>query len=533
MAIKKEYKNLWVLFGAGAVCLVYGLGLSYVDDCFSKLTIIACLAGLACLGVCVFKLKKQTRRPAQSFPWRKYASKTIILGLAMIFVIGINYLSYRYNSRWDVTKFKQHTLTKGTSSLIKELKSKVKIVVFYVGIPPKYLDDLLKDYERQSRGLIKGEIIDPIVQIGYAAQFGNVISGKENKAIVTSGKERQDIDFTEHPLNENQLTNAIIRVTRDKRKVYFITGHGEYDIADNGAKGLSKLTKLLEANNIEAKKLMLGIKGEIPADCDVLIIAGPENSQTEKEEEIIKAYLDKGGDALFLIENMPVTTPDKPLTDEEKRKNPPLNSILNNWGIEIGDDLVVDLSNHISTDVGCPATRNYMPYPPIVKGLDYTFYVRPRSITILKDRRKSIELSPLVLTSESGSSWAETDKTLNVKYDKGIDIPGPVTIASILLETKGENKSSDTRIIVFTDTDFLSNAFIGQYSNAAMGLNVISWLSELGYQSFVDQKEIKVEQLDLTSKQKRMVAVVLFLMPVLIAIIGIIVWVEQKTAFYK
>ncbi len=528
MALNKEHKNLPVLFGLGAVSFLYGLGASYVESCFSKLTVIVSLVGLICLVVCFLKLKKHVHRPAKSFPWRKYALKIIIIVSSLIFIVGINYLCNRYNLRWDVTKFKQHTLTEGTSSVVKALNSEVKIVIFYVGMPPKYLEDLLKGYEKQSRGRIKGEIIDPIAQIGYAAQFGSVISGKEKKAIVSSGQERQDIDFTKRSLSEEQLTNAIIRVTREKRKVYFVIGHREYDISDNRDKGLSVLAKLLDANNVETKKVMLGIEGEIPDDCDVLIIAGPQNPMTEKEEEIIKAYLEKGGDALFLIENMPLATPDKPLTEEEKLKNPSLNNILNAWGVEIGDDIVVDLANHISTDVGCPATRHYLPYSAIARGVDYTFYVRPRSISILEDRREEVKLGPLVLTAKGGNSWAETDRTMVVKFDEGVDIPGPVAIAVMVVEPKAENKSSDTRIIIFTDTDFLSNAFIKQYSNAAMGLNVITWLSELEYQSFVDQKEIKVERLDLTSKQKRMVALVLFLMPVLIAISGIMVWVGQK-----
>ncbi len=529
MAINKEHKNLQILFGLGAFSLLCGLGISYIENCFSNLTILISLVGLGCLVVCFVKLKKHMPKPSKSFPLRKTVLKTSIVVLALIFIIGINCLSYRYNLRLDATKFKQHTLTKETISLIKELRAEVKIVVFYVGMPPKYLEDILKDYERDSQGRIKGEIIDPIVQIGYASQFDNVISGKEKKVIVSSGQERQDIDFTKASLSEEQLTNAIVRVTREKRKVYFITGHGEYDISRNDDKGLSKLVKLLEANNIESKKLMLGIEGKIPDDCDALIIAGPYNPMTGKEEEIIKAYLAQGGDALFLIENRILTTPDKLLTEEEKRKNPPLNNILNEWGVAIADDLVVDLTNHISTDVGCPATRNYLPFPALFKGLDYTFYVRPRSISILANRRKSIKSAPLVLTAKGGNSWGETDRTLVVKFDEGVDVPGPVAIAFIVGEPKAGNKLSDTRIIIFTDTDFLSNAFIGQYSNAAMGVNVITWLTELDYKAFISKKEIKVERLDLTSKQKRMVVLVLFLMPVLIAISGIMVWVRQKS----
>ena len=80
-----------------------------------------------------------------------------------------------------------------------------------------------------------------------------------------------------------------------------------------------------------------------------------------------------------------------------------------------------------------------------------------------------------------------------------------------------------------TDANFLSNAFIAQYSNAGMGLNVINWLSELDYHVFIDQKEIKVERLELTSKQKRTVAVMLFVMPILIAAGGVIAWLKQQS----
>ncbi|MCQ9208572.1 MAG: GldG family protein [Omnitrophica bacterium] len=528
MALIKNQKNLPLLLGAGTLCLLYGLGLSFIENYFSKLTAVISLIGLACILVCLFKLKERAQSLSKVSQWRKYGFITFVIVLFLLLLVGINYLSHRYNLRWDLTKAKQHTLTEASAAFIKELRQEVKIIAFYVGIPPKYLEDLFKEYERISKGQIKTEVIDPIVQIGYAAQFGSIISGEERKVIVLSrNNERKDIDFTNRPLSEEQLTNAIIRVVRDKRIVYFLTGHGEYNILDEGANGVSKLAKLLIPNNVETKELMLGINREIPDDCDVLIIAGAQDSLTEEEEKIVQAYLEQGGDALFLIENTPVTTPDKPLSEEEKRKNPALNSILNHWGIDIADDIVVDLSSHISGDVGIPATRNYLSHRAIVKNLDYTFYVRPRSISILKDRRQSIKVAPLVLTASEKDSWGETDRTLQIKFDAGLDKPGPITIASVIWEPKQESELSDTRIIVFTDANFLSNAFITQYSNAKMGLNVINWLSELDYRVFIDQKEIKVERLELNSKQKRTVAVILFVMPILIATTGIMTWLRK------
>jgi ABC-type uncharacterized transport system involved in gliding motility auxiliary subunit len=286
--------------------------------------------------------------------------------------------------------------------------------------------------------------------------------------------------------------------------------------------------KLLSSNRISSKEIMLGVAGAVPEDCDVLIVPGPHNALTEEEEGIIEEYLRKGGDALFLIEHIIVTTPDRPLTEDEVHKNPSLNSILNNWGVMIADDIVVDLKSNAGSDVGCPATRNYAPHKAITAGLDYTFYVRPRSISTYEKPRDSLITVPIVLTSSAQSSWGETDRTLKVKFDKALDNPGPVPFAYAIWEPRDANNISDTRIAVFTDADFLSNAYIEHYSNAEMGLNVVNWLSELEYKVFLDQKEIEVERLDLTSKQKRIIAVILSLMPISIAVCGIMIWIRQR-----
>ncbi|MCK5493267.1 MAG: GldG family protein, partial [Candidatus Omnitrophica bacterium] len=351
-------------------------------------------------------LRNPSQKPSKLYQWKKYGMIIVVIIISAFLWAGTNFSAYTFNQRWDLTSAKQHTLTGNTIELIKGLTQGVQLTAFYVGMPPKYLEDLLKEYERHSEGRIKTEIIDPIVQIGYAAKFGNVISGKEKKVIVQSGVERMDINFTKIPLSEEQLTNAILRVTREARNIYFLTGHKEYSIHDKGDNGLSTLSKLLSANNISSKELMLGIEEEIPEDCDVLIIAGPHDSFTEKEEITIEKYLEQGGDALFLIEHIVVTSPDKPLTEEEKNMNPSLNSILNNWGINIGNDIVVDLSSHTSGDAGSPATRNYMPHKAITENLDYTFYVRPRSISVLENRRQSIKTAPIVFTASKEKSWA-------------------------------------------------------------------------------------------------------------------------------
>ena len=558
-------KLLPALIGAALLLFILGLALFYIDAQFSLLS-LSLASGLTLGGGIAFfvllKLNSQlnhTDAKAIKAAFNATYSANIDQGKAKPCFIGarekkvglifamiiasIGFLAishYAANSitaRWDVTASQQHTLTKNTIEFISTLKEKVELTAFYVDLPPRYLQDLFKEYERLSAGLISTQIIDPIENISFAAKFGNVVSGAERKVIVQSINGRKDVDFSDDALTEEKLTNAIARASSPPRQVYFLTGHGEYSLANTDNVGLSTFKQLLADNNIKSKPLMLGITQSIPADCDVLVIAGARTELTAQEDKLIIDYLTAGGDALFLVEHTKVTTPDKPLTAEQLQQNPSLNSIINQWGLKVKSDIVVDLTNHVGNDVGSPATKNYQKHKAITQGLDYTFYVRPRSIEMLAQRRPSIKLAVIAATASTEKSWAETNRNLAIQYDQGIDTPGPVPISYVVLEeheeiTASPNKvqtpRSDTRIIVFTDADFLTNIYINQYSNAQMGLNIVNWLAETDYQTFLSAKVIKVERLNLTSKQKRQVMVILFFSLFFFVIVGIVVWLKSK-----
>ncbi|WP_022941223.1 GldG family protein [Psychromonas hadalis] len=539
-----------VLTGLAMFIFTLGLSLFYIEGHFillswslaSGLTISGAIS-LAVLLRLINKGNKIETPLVNKSPclnkarWKRFAVVFSMVIASLSFLTVNVYIANSITIRWDVTEAKQHTLSPNSIKFISALNTPVELTALFVGMPPKYLQDLFNEYERLSGGLISTKIIDPIDNIAYAAQFGNVVSGKERKVIVQSSNGRNDVDFTDVVLTEEKLSNAIARASRAPRQVYFLSGHGEYSLSNEDNVGLSKFKQLLTDNNIQSNALMLGITQAIPEDCDVLIIAGPRSALTAQEEILIVDYLASGGNALFLIEHALVTTTDKPLTEAQLQQNPSLNGILNQWGLNVQSDIVVDFTNHVGNDVGSPATKNYGKHKAITEGLDYTFYVRPRSIEVLEDRRSSIKLAVIASTASKENSWAETNRHLDIQFDQGIDTPGPVPISYVVLEQHQqknseqkppENKLSDTRIIVFTDADFLTNVYINQYSNAQMGLNVVNWLAELDYQVFLSTKTIKVERLDLTSKQKRQVMMILLLLSFLIVIVGSVVWLKSK-----
>ncbi|MFC1510515.1 Gldg family protein [Candidatus Omnitrophota bacterium] len=526
MAIKKN-KRVKLLFFLGILCCLMAAGGAFISLEMSLPSVCLICVGLFSLAVSVASFQKGCRWGNKAFFMKRCFFLSIIFVLLSGFYVGVNALAVRFDHRCDVTRFKQHTLSSFTRDVIDTIQQPVQLVAFHVGLPPKYLEDLLAEYERLSAGTITTEIVDPLRQIGYAAQFGDVISGKEKKVIVLSGQERRDVDFTKEALTEEPLTNAIIRVLRKESSVYILTGHGEASLSVEKPTSLTKFAISLIKNNIIPKELFLTDETQIPEDCDVLMIAGPKDPYTEIQNGIIEAYLQRGGDALFLVEHTVVTTADKPLTAEELTKNPSLNALLNPWGISISSDVVVDLESHASSDVGSPATRNYKAHKSLIKGLDYTFYIRPRSIGFLSSKPKEVKVVPFVMTESRLKSWGETDRSLNVHFDEQFDRAGPVAISAVAWAPKGETRLTDTRLIVFTDADFLSDAYIDYYSNAQMGLNLMKWLSEADYEVFVAEDELQVARLDLTSRQKRMVAFTLFCYPVLILCAGMLVWMKS------
>ena len=524
MDIKRFSRFSTLSLFAGLLLILLGAAISYIELRLTFISMPLLFSGLLLFVLGVGSSITKIQNMLSPLRLRSFSKVLAALFFLAVF-IGLNYLGTKYNFRFDLTTPKQHTLNQQTIDILKNLSQDIQVTVLYVGIAPNCIKDLAGEYERFSAGRFKTEIIDPLVDLGYAAQFGRYINVQEKKAIVRTGSERRDVDFTdESPLSEEQLTNAILKVTRKKRIAYFLSGHNEFDIDEKSGEGYSDFKNALEGKNYTIQKLFLGSMGAVPQDCDVLVIGGPKNPLPEKEEKLIQEYLEKGGKALFLIESAPRGTEEQPLSAADKLKNPSLNGILNRWGIEVGDDIVVDLENHIGGDVGCPATRNYPPHKEIIKDLDYTFYIRPRSIAIVPNAPKTVKIAPLVFTASAENSWVETNPYLHVKFDEKEDTRGPISIAAIAWEPKSDKKSSDTKLIVFTDGEFATNNFIGQYSNADILVNSLQWLAETETFINLGKKNLPMQRLDLTSKQIRLVTVILFAMPVLILCLGVFNW---------
>ena len=157
----------------------------------------------------------------------------------------------------------------------------------------------------------------------------------------------------------------------------------------------------MQRDNFAVEKVVLAQQQEVPADAAVLVIAGPKNDFLQPELDMVQRYLDKGGKLLLLID--PPDGPNAaPLTG--------LITLARNWGIDVGANVVVDVSSVgqlLGAGPSVPVVATY-PDHPITENFGLiTAFPLARSVTPVEGGTNGRTAQAIATTS--AQSWAETD----------------------------------------------------------------------------------------------------------------------------
>ena len=159
----------------------------------------------------------------------RYGLNTAVMVLLILGIIGlVEAVSYRHNTRLDLTENKRHSLSPQTVQLLRGLKADVNVVAFFRGDQPgkRVAEDLFKQYTRYAGGKLTWRVVDPDREPGLARRYGIESYG----AVVLETKERSE-KVTD--AEEEKLTNGLVRLLRQgKRVVYVIQGHGEHELTN-------------------------------------------------------------------------------------------------------------------------------------------------------------------------------------------------------------------------------------------------------------------------------------------------------------
>lgn len=450
-----------------------------------------------------------------------HTTLSIIIIAAILGFTGI--IVERHPVRWDLTKSKSHTLSDQTKKIVNGINQHIKIMAFFSDDESKSrAQDIFESYRYLSK-FISYEFIDPDRNPDLAKKYDiktygtAVLEGYGRKETVTS-------------VSEESITNALLKLTRaEKKKIYFLTGHGEHSIEDFGKDGYSTVRSSLEKDNYTVEKLVLVEKKEIPEDAAVVVIAGPKKNLFPEEIQAIERYLRKGGRLIVMID---------PYYDTG------LKPLLASYGFELADDIVVDkLSRVFGGSPLMPVVTQYGLHTITNNFNVLTFFPEARSIREVPQKSDTISWTVLAQTSEA--AWGETNRKMveqnQASFDEKEDIPGPITIAAIAEinqkeESKQENdttpspKTARSFVTVFGDSDFASNTYFGIAGNGDLFLNTVHYLAEERNLISLERRTKEGEPLVLTTSQMRLTLVIsIIMMPLLVIFIATYVYMVRRS----
>ncbi len=374
----------------------------------------------------------------------------IILLMIMIFVMLI---TKNHPVKYDLTKNRINTLSEQTASMMKNIKEPLKAVAFVNGGDDKSARALFDLYREKSPHFTY-EFINPLLSPAKTTEYD---VNQDKVFFVEMGKKRERINL----LTEENLTNAIVRVTSSsKRKVFFLSGHGEASSdSESGSlkRSVSSLRTTLDKEIYETAELNLALKGKIPSDASLVIIAEPEKPILPVEKSEIKKYFDSGGKIMWFVGNDSASASaeflgqynigiSKGFVDDEMSKLLGAGPFMTVAALNSGNEVTAGLGKSICL---FPLSRA-LTFPNTSSGIVYT---------------------PLVFSSAKSKLAEPGPKGEPEKIE---DSKGAYVLALSAEKNKGKNPS---RLIVFGSANSIYNSTISEGANRNLVLNAVAWLT--------------------------------------------------------
>lgn len=436
------------------------------------LTAAKAVSGLVLLGIYFATNFQQfgqfaTRRSSFFF------ATSVLMGLVTLGGLGaLNYIAFKQNKSWDLTKQKIFTLAPQTTTTLAGLKEKVRAIGF---MPPSHqyydmVEQLFRRYQAAAPDKFEYAFKDPARHPDLAAKYQ--LKEGQTTVVLVRGEGDKESHTTLNMLSEQDLTNALIKINSvGSQKVYFLTGHGEWPLEVEAAApgdpggALSEFRKHLLQEGYTAEELNLAGQKEVPRDASLVIIPGAKTPYTAPEAEALRQYLAQGGRMLYFA---------------DFNAEPKLDALLAEYGVEVDKGIAADPqfnSGNPYALVSAFYSEHELTRPLRQLKLNIEFPTA-RSLTVLRQgMAEGVKAEPVVLSSPF--AWVETTPAADATPSDGEKSGQLVLVAAATRDTKNApNKRFDeARVVVMGDSEILLDANWGHEANRNLVLNALGWAS--------------------------------------------------------
>ncbi|MBI1862083.1 MAG: GldG family protein [Deltaproteobacteria bacterium] len=480
---------------------------------------------------------------AESFSKRttRYGLNSIFMSvLALGIVVMVNFIASEHDIKKDVTKNKLHTLSDQSVKVVKGLKEEVTLKAFVMPNNEAGFQGVFDKYTYHSK-LLKAEFVDPDKDPMAIKRYAVKSAGTLVIESATRTARVENLQGPEDPKIEEKITNALIQVAKgDKKKIYFVSGHGEHLPSGTGPESYSDLKEVLEGGRYKVEDLILYEKGEVPKDAEILVCAGPRSDFLEPELRALEQYVTSGGKFFLMLE------PDSTGT---------IRGFLAKFGVNWQPKkAVLELNPLQQLARGNPLT-------PIVVSYDTTHEITrdmkqptlfPIATVVEKAKETPKDMTVTQLLSSSARSFEVQFAGTKVNVNQKTDRPGPLAMAVAVSgkvaathekkddkakteakaspeATPEEKKDGEFRVVIIGDSDFATNGARKFGLNADFFENSLSWLAKEEDLISIRPRSTDVSEFEITEQRTRIIFLSSVLgAPLIMLVLGMYVWVSRK-----
>ena len=439
---------------------------------------------------------------------RRVISRRVILSAvtAAVCVVLANLLALRNPAQIVLTQSADHSLSPLTKNVLRSLTNEVRAVVLFDRQADLFepVKNLLTEYERTSpklklelidiaRDPTRAEAVQQELKMSVNSPENRVIFAANNTAKAISQSELSILDFSEfintrearrtHFVGEQLFTSAIAAVTQGRQtKVGFVIGHGEHKASDTGGQwGYSKFANILQQKDLHLQEIPLTGTNSIPADCRMLIVAGPRTPYSRDELAKLREFVGTGG-SLFTLFNF-----------YSLQRPTGLENFLAGYDFEIGFNQVSDSKNEQSGQGGLLLVDDLGSHP-ITKPIlgSRLQMLLPRSVGFPEaENDESPPGSILAHSSDAGQAVGQ------IQGNKGsVEREGKIPLIAAKLHAN--DGQPPARLVVAGDSLFLGNSAIEAGANRDFASLAVNWLLEREHLLAIAPRTVTEYRIDLS-----------------------------------
>lgn len=485
--------------------------------------------------------------------WIRFCNLILQAILFLTLFAGLNYVAQNHSWRFDLTQDHRHSLSPETEAYLQSLKRDVRIIVTLSSdgggageegrMAFRDITGLLREYayftRNQDHARIEVRQLDIYQNRREAEALG---IDKPNQVVLISENNRRALEILDFYENkeakragfkgESVVTAAILSVSvPDKKKIYFLTGHGELRPDDvDRSRGMSRLRDQLVQRNFDVAILDLSLTRKVPDDAALVVVVLPIGSGRIQpfEEELLRNYLTTRAGRLFVLVSPGVAHG--------------MENLLFDWGVLVHDNVIYDLNPESVTENNDMRLHRFMPDKDshiTDTLLNNVMKVIVGATRVVSDELRSMDdgLRAKKLIATSADAWGEASYRIrNVlpSYTPGQDMKSPQGLGVMVISERLKPANLPLsvrggRVAVIGTSELATNDRIINIGNLTLFLSTVGWAVDRDVQLNTKVRPIERFQLTMSADELRHLNLALLLgVPGCVAVLGIIVYWTRR-----